>query len=108
MRRYVGTQPAPFPLIGDPANHLYRLYAVERSWWRLLKTFLTPATALTTMRDGTYAAIVKGFRPGKIDAGIHRMPADFLIGPDQTVLRAHYGTFPGDHMPFEEIERLLP
>jgi thioredoxin-dependent peroxiredoxin len=108
LQRYVGKQQAPFPIIGDPANQLYRLYAVERSWWRLVKTFLTPRSAVTTMREGTYASMVKGFRPGKIDAGIHRMPADFLIGPDQVVLRAYYGAFPGDHLPFAEIERVLP
>lgn len=108
LQRYVGKQQAPFPIIGDPANQLYRLYAVERSWWRLVKTFLSPRSAWTTMREGTYTAVVKGFRPGTIDAGIHRMPADFLIGPDQVVRRAYYGAFPGDHLPFEEIERLLP
>jgi hypothetical protein len=108
LQRYVGHQPAPFPIIGDPTNHLYRLYALERSWWRLVKTFLRPRSAWTMIWEGTYATLVQGFRPGKIDAGIHRMPADFLIGPDQVVRRAYYGTFPGDHLPFAEIERVLP
>src|SRR5689334_1303194 len=30
MQDYVGKQAAPFPLIGDSANQLYRLYGLEK------------------------------------------------------------------------------
>jgi thioredoxin-dependent peroxiredoxin len=83
-------------------NHLYRLYGREKSWRRLVTTFVTPWSALATIREGFYATFVKGCWPGKIDAGIHRMPADFLIGPHQVVKKAYYGTYPGHHLPFEE------
>lgn len=33
MLRYVaGRMDAPFPLISDPEDHLYRLYGLEKSW----------------------------------------------------------------------------
>jgi hypothetical protein len=35
------------------------------------------------------------------------MPADFLIRPDQVVKKAYYGKYPGDHLPFEEIDQLV-
>jgi len=35
------------------------------------------------------------------------MPAYFLIGPDMTLVRAHYGKELGDHLPIEDIERSL-
>ena len=35
------------------------------------------------------------------------MPAEFLIGPDLTVLIAHYADYVMDHLPFEVIERFL-
>jgi thioredoxin-dependent peroxiredoxin len=108
MLRYVGgRQQASFPIIGDPKNELYRLYGLETSWRKLVKTFLTPSSFLKTVGEGFYATFVKGFWPGKIDASIHRMPADFLIGPDKVIMKAYYGNYPGDHLPFEEIEQLL-
>jgi peroxiredoxin Q/BCP len=107
MRHYVGKERAPFPIIGDPTNQLYQLYGLEKSWRKLFKTFISPKSLLATVREGLYATFLKGFWPGKIDAGVHRMPADFLIGPDQIVRKAYYGNYPGDHLPFEEIDQLL-
>jgi len=37
----------------------------------------------------------------------YTLTADFLIGPDQTILLAHYADFVSDHLPFEEIELYL-
>jgi hypothetical protein len=73
MRRYVGQQHTPFPIIGHPGNRLYRLYGLEKSWQRLVTTFVPPLSALATIREGFYASFVKGFWPGKIDACIRRM-----------------------------------
>lgn len=108
MLRYVaGRMEAPFPLISDPEDRLYRLYGLEKSWGKFAMAYFNPRTAAKSARDAA-AGFGKGFWPGKIDAAPHRMPADFLIGPDLTVRKAWYGTYPGDHLPFEMIDRLLP
>lgn len=108
MRRFVaGRMDAPFPLIADPENRLYRLYGVETSWGKFALSWLDPRKFVKGARGAVAATFGKGFWPGKIDAAPHRMPADFLIGPDLTVRAARYGEYPGDHLPFETIDRLL-
>lgn len=109
MLQYVaGRMDAPVPLIPDPAGQLYRLYGLEKSWAKFAMSWLNPRTFVKSSRDAYAAGFGKGFWPGKIDAAPHRMPADFLFAPDLTVRAAWYGTYPGDHLPFEAIERLLP
>ena len=44
---------------------------------------------------------------GGADAQMATMPADFLVGPDGCLLRAHYGSDIGDHLRREEIEATL-
>jgi len=108
MLRYVaGRMDAPFPLISDPEGHLYRLYGLEKSWGKFAMAYINPRIAARCARDAAVAGFGKGFWPGKIDAAPHRMPADFLIGPDLTVRNAWYGAYPGDHLPFAMIDRLL-
>jgi len=36
-----------------------------------------------------------------------KMPADFLIGPDGRIVKAHYGSEIGDHLPVTEVEAAL-
>lgn len=108
MLQYVaGRMDIPFPLIADPEDHLYRLYGLEKSWGKFAMSYLNPRVAAVCARDAIAAGVGKGFWPGKIDGAPHRMPADFLIAPDLTVQAAWYGTYPGDHLPFETIDRLL-
>lgn len=41
------------------------------------------------------------------DSNFHRLPADFLIAPDQTIFQAHYAAHVSDHLPYAVIERFL-
>jgi hypothetical protein len=52
-------------------------------------------------------AVRHGFWGGRMPLQIATMPADFLIGPDGRICRAHYGRSVGDHMPFREIDETL-
>jgi hypothetical protein len=36
-----------------------------------------------------------------------KMPADFLIGPDGRILKAHYGRDIGDHLAMKEVDASL-
>jgi peroxiredoxin Q/BCP len=98
IARHVGRQDATFPLVPDPSMDLYRRYGVERSPWAMLSGRVI-RDALRAMRAG--------FRPGRIDGPLDRLPADFLIAPDGTVAIAYYAEHQSDHLPVEEIKRWL-
>jgi peroxiredoxin len=44
---------------------------------------------------------------GGVDWQMGEMPADFLIGPDGVIVKAHYGSNFGDHLLVQEIEATL-
>jgi len=96
---YVGKQDAPFPIVGDPERAVYRAYGVEPSLTGALKGMLRMPTLIR--------AILRGFKPGRIEGHAAMIPADFLIGPDLIVQEAYYGKDIGDHMSLNTIERWL-
>ncbi|MDO3385859.1 redoxin domain-containing protein [Gilvimarinus sp. SDUM040013] len=95
MLRYVGKQDAPFALVADPAKQLYRNYGLEPRVGALLKMLLKPQQVLRAFRQG--------FWPGKIDASLHTVPADFLIDENGRIHTAYYGKDIGDHLPLETV-----
>jgi peroxiredoxin len=99
IRRYVGKQDIPFPVIADPERNLYRQYGVESSWPGFIKGSLRLTMAAS--------AIMKGFLPGKMEGIKSMVPADFLIGPDLTIQVTYYGSDIGDHLPIEKINEWL-
>jgi thioredoxin-dependent peroxiredoxin len=103
MLQYVGRQQAPFPLIADPQALLYRLYEVETSEEKVAVTMAMPETQ-QHIAEAAAAGFALTREPG---SNFHRIPADFLIGPDLLIQRAHYAQHITDHLPFEEIERFL-
>ena len=100
IRQYVGKQHPPFSIVPDPDRILYRIYRLETSWMGMLK-------AMVFRMGDMMKAFGKGFAPGTMEGEKNRLPADFLIGPDGTIIEAYYGNDIGDHMPFETIERIL-
>lgn len=44
---------------------------------------------------------------GGVDWQMGKMPADFLIGPNGRIVKAHYGRNFGDHLTVVEIEAAL-
>jgi len=99
IRKYVGKQDIPFPVIADFERILYREYGVESSWAGFIKGSLR-LSALTS-------AATKGYLPGKMEGKKAMIPADFLIGPDLTVKVAYYGKDIGDHLPIQRIDEWL-
>ncbi|MFQ5550207.1 MAG: hypothetical protein ACE5FJ_03105 [Gemmatimonadales bacterium] len=89
IRKRVGKQDAPFPIVGDPGRVLYRKYRVEASLAGLI---------VGTFRPSMLRAFAKGFLPGKIDSTVTHMPADFLIDEEGVIRVAHYGRDIGDHL----------
>ena len=101
LRQYVGRQQTPFPLLPDPEQRLYKLYSVKHSWAGFLKAWLTRLPEIGKSVFG------RRFLPGSVDGGIHRIPADFVIDQQGRVVVAYYGRDIGDHLPVNQIDRLL-
>lgn len=102
IRRDVGQQNPPFPIIPDPGHVLYRQYGVTPSWTKFVKAFvLRPLRA-------PYAVFVKGFSPRMPEGDPHMAPAEFLIAPDGTVRLAYYGKDISDHVPLADVFAALP
>lgn len=97
IRQYVGKQDIPFAIIPDPDKELYRLYRVESSWLGFLKAWSV------TIHKVFDAVIAHRFLPGSVENELHRIPADFIIAPDNRILRSYYGKDIGDHLPLSEI-----
>jgi peroxiredoxin len=90
-----------FHLVPDPQFKVYRSYRVETSWLRFLLTMALPSFYVDWVRSMRY-----GFWGG-VDWQMGKMPADFLIGPNGRIVKAHYGRNFGDHLTVVEIEAAL-
>ena len=98
IEQYVGKQDIPYRVLPNPSKTLYHLYGVENSW-------LGFAKAWTVKIKQVFVAVLQNrYLPGSVEGEIHRIPADFVIDQDNTILKAFYGKDIGDHLPLEELE----
>ncbi|GEM46499.1 redoxin domain-containing protein [Deinococcus cellulosilyticus] len=103
IEEHVGQQQAPFPILPDPQAKLYDLYQVETSEAKIQATMQRP-----DLQEHIQAAGEAGFvLTHEEGSNFHRMPADFLIGPDQNIWMAHYADYVYDHLPLEAIFRAV-
>lgn len=100
IRRDVGKQKPPFPIIPDPDRRLYKLYGVAPSWSGFVRIFLSRPKRVFE------AIFKKGFIP-KFAEATPMMPAEFLIAPDGKIKLAYYGTDIGDHLPLSDLYSAL-
>lgn len=94
----VGGQDAPFPIVCDPDEKLYRLYGLEAS----LAGYLSPKN-LPLMAE----ALKEGFLPGTMHGTKTRLPADFLIDETGRVVETFYAPVIGEHIPFERVDAFV-
>ena len=105
-KEYLPRLKAPFPLIADLAGEAYNMYGLTTSW---------VGTARGTLRRSVYRharrqqlgiwQLIRGFLA--MDGRKFRMPADFVLGPDQTIRIAHYGQDAGDFLSFSDLDDYL-
>jgi len=95
IQKYVGRQDAPFPIIADPEQELYKLYGVTGSMLGMLKTSFR-------VKDLSQS-FSKGYLPGKIEGTFTMIPADFLVNENFIIDKAFYGKDVGDHLALSEI-----
>jgi thioredoxin-dependent peroxiredoxin len=101
MEPFVGRQHPPFDLIADPDGKIYAMYGVESSEEKV-KYVIENHLADQQIKDAANA----GFPLTKqVGSNFNRLPADFVIGPDFTITRAHYSNIVIDHLPIEQILR---
>lgn len=94
----VGQQNAPFPIVCDPDEALYRLYGLEAS----LAGYLSPKNLPKAAE-----ALKAGFTPGTMHGTKTRLPADFLIDATGKIVDTFYAPTIGDHIPFERIDTFV-
>jgi peroxiredoxin Q/BCP len=105
-QEYLPRLRAPFPFIPDLEGVVYERYGLGTSWI---------GTARGTLRRSVYREarrldlgiwqLIRGFLA--MDGHKFRMPAEFVLGPEQTIRIAHYGQDAGDFLKFSEIEDYL-
>lgn len=99
---HVGKQDAPFPIIADPEAQLYDLYGVESDEARVMKAAANPPYDIIQQAEAIGYKLTH-----EEGSNFFRLPADFLICPNQNIEYAFYSDVVGDHMPFEAIEQFL-
>lgn len=107
IRQHVTSrQDVPFSLIADPEASLYDVYGVEVSEE---KTQASSARVDTPeMQQKIQEAAAIGYKLAHEEgSNFQRIPADFLIGPDQRIRVAFYSELIGDHLSFATIEDAL-
>lgn len=95
IKQYVGKQDAPFPIIADPNQELYKLYGVTSSMLGMLRTSFR-------VKDLSQSFSL-GYLPGKIEGSFAMIPADFLVNENFVIETAFYGKDVGDHLALPEI-----
>jgi peroxiredoxin Q/BCP len=94
----VGQQNAPFAIVCDPDEELYRLYGLEAS----LSGYLSPKNLPLAAE-----ALKAGFMPGTMHGTKTRLPADFLIDETGKIIETFYAPVIGEHIPFERVDAFL-
>ncbi len=91
-----GSLRAPYPVLSDPKRQAFDAFGIERRWRGLLS------------REGwrrSMAASKQVAKPKWSDMlrdGIRGIPADFLVGADGRIERAHYGAHFSDGLTVSE------
>jgi len=94
--KYIHRYRPPFHVVADPEERIHTLYHAQKSFMGLLWMGLK---VMTTARAMSFAPNGMGAR----DSAIDRMPAEFLIGRDQTIHRAYYGSRFDDHLELDDV-----
>ncbi|MCK5046070.1 MAG: redoxin domain-containing protein [Candidatus Heimdallarchaeota archaeon] len=97
MLKYVGKQDVPFSLVTDPKREIYKLYRIEKSWFKYV---------IGGVSWKMFKALRKGYKIKDQEGQQNLVPADFLI-ENMVIKRAYYGRSIADHISFKEITQFL-
>ncbi len=104
--RYLDRLQAPFPILLDPTRTIYPSYGLSTSWLgaAYARLFRGPVYR-EAARRGLGADFIRNITD--MDGHFARLPAEFVIGPDQRIRAAHYGRDAGDFMRFAQLDAYL-
>ncbi|MGE3610666.1 MAG: peroxiredoxin-like family protein [Bacteriovoracaceae bacterium] len=94
VAKYVGKQEPPFLILCDPSENSYERYGLQAS----ILGMMSPKNMSKLI-----SAMKSGFRPGKMEGSVTRIPADFLIDENNIIQEVYYGETIGDHIPFVRV-----
>jgi thioredoxin-dependent peroxiredoxin len=101
---YLDRLRCPFPVVPDLRGKIYNLYGLETSARGV-------AHALLWRQDAYREAASRQLGGWNLlhmtEGHFTRMPASFVIGPDQRIHLAYYGRDAGDFLPFADLDRFL-
>jgi peroxiredoxin Q/BCP len=99
LQQYAEQEKIPFMLIPDPEMSLYKLFKIQKSWW---KSFLGLFNHYTEKHSRGKDLFKNKYER---DGNLNRIGADFLINENGVIDVAYYGKFAGDHLPVEAIRK---
>lgn len=100
---YLNRLDCPFPIVPDLRGTVYRMYGVETSAFGIAWGLLTRQD----MYRQAGAQHLGGWRVKDMDGRFTRMPASFVVGPDQRIALAYYGRDSGDFLPFNDLDAFI-
>lgn len=99
LQKYSDQSSIPFPMIGDPNHTLYKMYHVEKSFWKTLKS----AFHKTLKKESQRGMELYEGKTYRRDGSLSRIPADFIIDENGFISVAYYGKSIRDHLPLANI-----
>ncbi len=97
MTEYLHGEKLPFTFITDPENKIYKLYAVETSFGKLISSIFKGMV-------NKAASGRKLFKKKIVDDGkVTRMNAEFLIDETGKLTKVHYAEFLGDDLAINDL-----
>lgn len=89
---------SPWPVIGDPERTVYKLYGVEKSVLKFMRTMIA-SNPLKAKQETAHLNL-----PEDKDASQTLIPADFFIDENFKVVMAKYGKHVDDHVDMEVLK----
>jgi thioredoxin-dependent peroxiredoxin len=99
VMKYATIEEIPFMLVADPTGDLYNTFGVAKSMGKVMKGIMFK-DGMSLAKEGE-----KGYK-GKYekDGSMSRMTAEFLVGADGVITKAHYAKYLSDHISMNEIK----
>lgn len=95
IRKYSGKQNAPFEMLADPEEKIYKKIAIRYDKLGMLKSML---------RGSRFAKVMtSGFMNSEAMKTPPMLPVDILIDENQKIIKRLDGTYFGDHIPIVEL-----
>lgn len=98
-----GDRDYPFIPLADPEQEIYKQYDVKASW----RGFVYGNVVVGIFGGKFFKALRQGHLIGKIEGKINRLPSDYLIDENGTIVDCFHARDITEHIPLDRIDRFL-